>query len=335
MSAKVGKGEPLVFISYSWEDGEHNLWVESFAAALRGHGVNSTIDKWEVGPGSPLPVFMERSVRDSSHILMVCTPRYKKKYDARKGGAGFEAELMAGDRLAGAVADKFIPVLRKGTMSNAVPTLHAGKLAIDLTKDHDFTGEQYRSLLYHVRGIKLTPAPPIVGFELPPVRVLPMLSGVLSERVDEAVAHDRQTFERSDQLFDEEQLSGLFDWVSDHGWIWNKQRVKLQEYHRALRLTKNSYVNKVVESARVDFQQALDGLVGFMALHFFHRMDAPAASAQCAYLYPDLNFDFNPAVSLAKSLYFQEMYKELCERCDAAKMRYGAFRATVKQILLV
>jgi hypothetical protein len=79
---------PKVFISYAWESDEHRNWVKSLAARLRGDGVETVLDQWELAPGDQLPRFMERSVRESDFVLIVCTPKYQEKSDARLWGRG-------------------------------------------------------------------------------------------------------------------------------------------------------------------------------------------------------------------------------------------------------
>ncbi len=70
------------FISYSWDDEEHKEWVRTIAARLRSDGVDITIDQWGTVPGDQLPAFMERAIRDSQFVVIVCTPRYKMRSDA-------------------------------------------------------------------------------------------------------------------------------------------------------------------------------------------------------------------------------------------------------------
>lgn len=52
---------PKVFISYSWEDEEHNAWVRTLANRLISNGINAIIDQ-----------------TDSHYVIIVCSPDYKK-----------------------------------------------------------------------------------------------------------------------------------------------------------------------------------------------------------------------------------------------------------------
>jgi hypothetical protein len=85
---------PKVFISYAWEDREHKQWVKELAVRLRVDGVEVILDQYELHPGDQLPEFMERSVRISEVVLIICTPQLKNKSDVRSGGVGYEGSVI-------------------------------------------------------------------------------------------------------------------------------------------------------------------------------------------------------------------------------------------------
>lgn len=105
---------PTAFISYSWDDEPHKGWVRGLATRLRGDGVDVVLDQWELQPGDRLPAFMETAVREHDHALIVCTPHYKQRSDARQGGVGYEGDIMTGELLSQGNERKFIPMLRRG-----------------------------------------------------------------------------------------------------------------------------------------------------------------------------------------------------------------------------
>src|SRR5262249_33922952 len=125
-------GAPTAFISYSWDSEEHKAWVRDLAARLRGDGVALTLDRWELKPGDQLPHFMETSVRENDVVLIVLTPHYKLKSDGRKGGVGYEGDIMTGEVFSGKDPRKFIPLLRSGSWEDSSPTWLAGKYGVDL-----------------------------------------------------------------------------------------------------------------------------------------------------------------------------------------------------------
>jgi HEAT repeat protein len=149
---------PKVFISYSWEDDAHNQWVVDFATRLRKEGVETIIDKWGVRIGESLTVFMEGAVRDNDFVLLICTPKYKQKFDKRMGGVEYEAEMMTGEALALKNRRKFIPVLRKGTQIESVPTWLMSSVLVNLS-DEPYSDDNYKQLLAHLHGKYQLPFP--------------------------------------------------------------------------------------------------------------------------------------------------------------------------------
>src|SRR4051794_29184670 len=113
---------PEVFVSYSWDDADHKQWVADFAGRLRQDGVNAKIDQWELVPGDKLPQFMETAIRANDFVLLVCTPNYKAKADGRKGGVGYEGDIMTGEVLGKGNHRKYVPILRRGTRDAAIPS---------------------------------------------------------------------------------------------------------------------------------------------------------------------------------------------------------------------
>lgn len=71
---------PKVFISYSWDDKEHEDWVLKLAKDLRcKNGIDIILDKWDMKLGKPLTHFMAHAITDSDRVICVMTPNYKKK----------------------------------------------------------------------------------------------------------------------------------------------------------------------------------------------------------------------------------------------------------------
>ena len=100
---------PRVFISYSWESDAHKAWVAELAGRLRSDGVNVVLDQWHLRLGDQLPQFMETTVRESSFVLIVCTPRYKERSDGRLGGVGYEGHVITAEVFRSQNERKFIP----------------------------------------------------------------------------------------------------------------------------------------------------------------------------------------------------------------------------------
>ena len=157
---------PKVFISYSWDSGEHKDWVKDLATRLRKDSIDVTLDQWDLVPGDQLPQFMERAIRDSSFVLIVCTPNFRLKSDDRKGGVGYEGDVMTGEVFTNKNNKKFIPVLRSGNWDTASPSWLRGKYYINLSGS-PYSENQYQDLLAVLHGTwrvapPLGPKPPAV-----------------------------------------------------------------------------------------------------------------------------------------------------------------------------
>lgn len=147
---------PKVFISYSWEDEAHKEWVKSLAGRLLSDGIEATVDQYDLTLGDRLPHFMEQSISNSDYVLIICTPTYKSKSDTRKGGVGYEGHIISAELLTQGNERKFIPVIRKGTATNSIPTFLSGKLGIDLSSTIHYENS-YKDLLTTLYGVKKKP----------------------------------------------------------------------------------------------------------------------------------------------------------------------------------
>lgn len=137
---------PKAFISYSWDNDDHKKWTKSLAARLRGDGVDVTLDQWNLVPGDQLPKFMETAIRENSYVLILSTPNYNKRSDERKGGVGYEGDIMTAEVLTEGNHRKFIPVLRSGTRDAAMPSWLKGRYSVDLSGD-PYSEDSYHDLL--------------------------------------------------------------------------------------------------------------------------------------------------------------------------------------------
>jgi len=149
---------PTAFISYSWDDDAHRAWVAALAARLRADGVDVTLDQWHAVPGDQLPAFMERSIRESRYVLVICTPGYKRRSDERRGGVGYEGDIITGEVATKGNHRKFIPILRSGDATDAIPSWVQGKYFIDL-RGEPYSQHQYNDLLSTLHDARTKPPP--------------------------------------------------------------------------------------------------------------------------------------------------------------------------------
>lgn len=131
---------PRVFISYSWDNDGHKRWVRNLAETLVRNGINVRIDQWHVRPGDSFTHFMEKEVADSDFVLIICTPLYAAKSNARHGGVGYEQQIVSGHLTSGVPRSKFIPIIRTGNTEPgedcALPVHFSGTSAIDFRDDN-------------------------------------------------------------------------------------------------------------------------------------------------------------------------------------------------------
>ena len=151
--------EPKAFMSYSWDDDQHKAWVAKLATNLRDNGVETILDQWHAVPGDQLPEFMERQIRENDYVLIICTPNYRLKSDGRKGGVGYEGDIMTAEVHNQRNHRKFIPILARGTWEDAAPSWLKGKYYIDLSSPNRYE-KNYPDLLTTLLGERRV-APPL------------------------------------------------------------------------------------------------------------------------------------------------------------------------------
>ena len=139
-----------IFISYCWENEEHEKWVEKFAKDL-STDFNVLFDK-NLPLGFDLSKFMEESVDKADKVLIVTTPRYKERADERTKGVGYEASLISNDIITDQNKPKFIPVIRIGTKEESYPRFLGNRKGIDMTDDSKYS----QNLDTLIRDIKLS-----------------------------------------------------------------------------------------------------------------------------------------------------------------------------------
>ena len=122
---------PKIFISSSHDSAEHRRWVAELASALVEHGIDLTLDQWDLRLGEDVAKFMERSILRADRVLMICTASYVAKAHPGSGGAGYEAMIVTGQMLSDLGTTTFIPVVRQA--GNAIqPRFLSTRFYIDL-----------------------------------------------------------------------------------------------------------------------------------------------------------------------------------------------------------
>jgi hypothetical protein len=144
---------PKVFISYSWTNSEHEQFVIDLATALRGHGVDAMLDKWDLKAGQDKYVFMESMVVDPAvgRVLVVCDRKYQEKANSRTGGVGTESQIISQELYGKVNQTKFIPVVCEydDDGNPCLPVFMKGLIYVDLSSDERY-GEGLDELLRHI-----------------------------------------------------------------------------------------------------------------------------------------------------------------------------------------
>ncbi len=154
------KNPPKVFISYSWDNEEHKGWVLELSNKLRSNGIDSNIDQYELLPGHSVTQFMEKSIRENDFVLIVCTPKYRDKFNDRNGGVGNEGDMIAGEQLYLRNSGKFIPILRMGEWIESAPTWALSKYYLDF-RNPELIIKNFPILLSTLKKSTVKP-PPII-----------------------------------------------------------------------------------------------------------------------------------------------------------------------------
>ncbi len=141
---------PKCFISYSWDNDAHKDWVRHLAAELQRNGVVTHLDQWDVHPGRDLTEYMETCIRESDFVLLVCTPIFAQKANVGQGGVGYEKSIVTGEIFEGTASPKkFVPLLRKGSSSDSLPSYLKSRTYIDFRDDNMFSSN-LETLLRHI-----------------------------------------------------------------------------------------------------------------------------------------------------------------------------------------
>lgn len=141
---------PKVFISYSWTTPEHENWVLELATGLRQSGVDAILDKWDLREGHDAYAFMEQMVSDESisKVVIVSDKAYAEKSNARKGGAGTEAQIISSEIYAKQDQNKFGVAVTEFSEKGEpyVPTYYKSRIFIDFSDASRFA-ESFDQLL--------------------------------------------------------------------------------------------------------------------------------------------------------------------------------------------
>jgi hypothetical protein len=150
---------PRVFMSYSWDDADHQAWVVGLAARLRSNGGDIVIDEWDTTLGADLGLFMEKAGDDTYRVLSIVSDRYREKADNAEGGVGYERRIIVPRLMEDLRGDVVIPVLRNN-VEGRLPRFMGMSKYVDMRGGVDESAA-YDDLLRDLWRAPRTPKPPL------------------------------------------------------------------------------------------------------------------------------------------------------------------------------
>jgi len=165
MNQKGKREIPTVFISYSHDSADHKRWVARLATVLRENGIDAMLDQWDVGLGDDLAIFMERGLKGSDRVLVICTDEYNRKADGGLGGVGYEKMIVTSDLIKDISTNKFIPVIRQVSGNSKTPICLSTRTYTDLSSydESDLTAVNVKDLLSELHNIPKESKPALAG----------------------------------------------------------------------------------------------------------------------------------------------------------------------------
>ena len=130
-----------VFVTYAWENEEHNDTVISFVNFLREKGYDATMDRKKTQEETAINFnqMMVDGIRTVDKVIVILSPKYKERADETKGGVGFEFSIIL-EQLK-STNNKFIFVsFGKSDYKDITPIAIGGREILDLKKEQDEHG---------------------------------------------------------------------------------------------------------------------------------------------------------------------------------------------------
>lgn len=139
------------FVSYSWDNREHQEWVHEFTNKLRDSGIDATFDKFVIQDGElNLNKMMIQNMR-KDYIIMILTKNYAKKANEFEGGVGYETLLSL--PVIQKTPQKIILINKESNdISSAIPDHLEGAYYFDFS-DHRTTNEKFDELIHRLHKI--------------------------------------------------------------------------------------------------------------------------------------------------------------------------------------
>jgi hypothetical protein len=112
-------------------------WVKQFANDLEALGNFEIYLDQNLPKGLSFTRFMEVGIANADKVLVIGTPDYKRKAEARNGVA-FEEAIISTELMQDIDTLKYYPILRSGTFDTSFPPILQGRNGDDLTNDEEY-----------------------------------------------------------------------------------------------------------------------------------------------------------------------------------------------------
>lgn len=129
-----------VFVTYAWDDVNHNDKVISFVDFLRKKGYDASMDRKFSQEETSINFnkMMVEGIQNSEKVIVILNPKYKEKADKFEGGVGIEIQIILEEIKNN--PNKFIfASFGLNQISEITPTSLSGREILNLKKDQDET----------------------------------------------------------------------------------------------------------------------------------------------------------------------------------------------------
>ncbi len=130
-----------VFVTYAWENEEHNDKVISFVNFLREKGYDASMDRKESQEqtATDFNEMMLDGLQSAEKVIIVLSKKYKERSDGFTGGVGFEYKVIL-EQLKKSTNKYIFVSFGSDSHNDIAPTGIAGRDVLNLKKDQDENG---------------------------------------------------------------------------------------------------------------------------------------------------------------------------------------------------
>jgi len=134
-----------VFISYSYDSAEHVRAVLELSNRLREEGVDCALDQYETSPPEGWPRWMDKKIRESKYVVLVCTETYYKRVMGQEEQGIGQSVKWEGNLIyqhfyeSDTLNTRFVPILFQKASRKFVPDPLRGATiySLDIEGDYD------------------------------------------------------------------------------------------------------------------------------------------------------------------------------------------------------